>query len=85
MEIIYLLILAIGVGLGFYAQTIVGFAASLVAFPIILNILEQLILLHEKGYPHSDVSTNNCVYLKRIGKWVLTDFGSCYKIVKDEN
>jgi uncharacterized protein len=40
MEIIYLLILAIGVGLGFYAQTIVGFAASLVAFPIILNILE---------------------------------------------
>ncbi len=39
MEIIQIIILIIGVGLGFYVQTIAGFAAALVAFPIILNVL----------------------------------------------
>ncbi|MBU0576942.1 sulfite exporter TauE/SafE family protein [Patescibacteria group bacterium] len=40
MEIAHLLLLAIGVGLGFYVQTVVGFAAALVALPIILNVLQ---------------------------------------------
>lgn len=35
-----MLILVIGVGLGFYVQSVVGFAAALVALPIILNILK---------------------------------------------
>jgi len=39
METIHLLILIIGVGLGFYVQSVVGFAAALVALPIILNVL----------------------------------------------
>jgi len=39
MEPIYLLVLIIGVGLGFYVQAVLGFAASLVALPIILNVL----------------------------------------------
>ncbi|MBU0529780.1 sulfite exporter TauE/SafE family protein [bacterium] len=40
MEITHLLILIIGVGLGFYIQTVVGFAAALVALPIILSVLQ---------------------------------------------
>jgi len=39
MVAIHLLILIIGVGLGFYVQSVVGFAAALVALPIILNVL----------------------------------------------
>lgn len=35
---IHLLILIIGVGLGFYVQTVIGFAAALVALPIIINV-----------------------------------------------
>jgi uncharacterized membrane protein YfcA len=48
MEAIHLLILIIGVGLGFYVQTVIGFAAALVALPIILyilNIQESVALL----------------------------------------
>jgi len=39
MEAIHILILIIGVGLGFYVQSVLGFAAALVALPIILNVL----------------------------------------------
>ncbi len=39
MEAIHLLILIIGVGFGFYVQSVVGFAAALVSLPIILNVL----------------------------------------------
>lgn len=39
MDAIHIIILIIGVGLGFYIQTIAGFAAALIALPIILNVL----------------------------------------------
>jgi len=39
LEPIQIIILVIGVGLGFYVQSVIGFAASLVALPIILNVL----------------------------------------------
>lgn len=39
METAHLIILIIGVGLGFYIQTVAGFAAALVALPIILSVL----------------------------------------------
>ena len=39
MEAIFLLIIIIGVGIGFYIQTVAGFAAALVTLPIILKVL----------------------------------------------
>jgi len=39
MELNTFLVLALGVGLGFYVQTLVGFAASIVAFPIMLQVI----------------------------------------------
>ena len=39
MEVTFLLIIIIGVGIGFYIQTVAGFAAALVTLPIILKVL----------------------------------------------
>lgn len=39
MEATFLLIIIIGVGIGFYIQTVAGFAAALVTLPIILKVL----------------------------------------------
>ena len=39
MGIVNLIIAGIGIGVGFYVQTVVGFAASLFAIPILLSVL----------------------------------------------
>jgi hypothetical protein len=40
MDIQQFTLLAIGVGLGFFVHTIAGFAAALVAYPIILQVID---------------------------------------------
>ncbi|MFO8235041.1 MAG: sulfite exporter TauE/SafE family protein [Bacteroidales bacterium] len=39
MGILNLLVAGIGIGVGFYVQTVAGFAASLFAIPVLLNVL----------------------------------------------